>query len=61
MTTSQDGGVPVYDQNTSLPDFGMGDSNEHHVRFNTATATMITSNDQILQNRKVLQLLNSDE
>ena len=56
MNNSQNGDVPAFDQNTSVPDFGMRDSLEH----NTGVK-MLSSNDQILQNHKVLRLLNSDE
>ena len=40
----------------SVPDFGMRDSGEHK-----GISNMLQSNDQILQNHKVLRLLNSNE
>ena len=56
---SQNGDVPdhLHNQSLTVPDFGVRDSNE----TNPGYAKMLTSNDQILQNHKVLQLLNSDE
>ena len=44
------------DQNMSVPDFGMSHSGEHK-----GISNMLQSNDQILQNHKVLRLLNSNE